>query len=422
MLDRMPTITERRDAGPGAGTGIGSAILDALSESAGQDTSASASDAAGVATVHSGREGGRETGHAAWAAATLPTVSRTFALNIRVLPGRLRRTVTTAYLLFRLADTVEDTPDVPESARSGLFEAMLDRLAGPPSSASGGGHREGAAERAAWDLLAAGAAHDGERALVRQRALLWDETDTLPPGDRAAVARYLGESIRGMMSAPRGRADPAAPECLATADDLRRYCWHVAGTVGAMLTELFLGNEPLLQPATDPTAAADLRGDSEAFGRALQLVNILQDVAGDVAEGRCYLPAEWLAEEGLRPGQLLEKGRRAAGLRVLRRVAAWASADLDAALRYTLRIPRGAVRLRVFCLWPLMAALRTLGKVVRGVDALVPGRRPKILRRVLYQDMAAAVGLAPSRRAVRSYVALIRRSEFPPGWPAGAGR
>ena len=38
----------------------------------------------------------------------LPAVSRTFALSIRVLPGTLGRAVLTAYLLCRIADTVED--------------------------------------------------------------------------------------------------------------------------------------------------------------------------------------------------------------------------------------------------------------------------------------------------------------------------
>ena len=36
--------------------------------------------------------------------ALLPRVSRTFALNIRILPGELKPSVTVAYLLFRLAD------------------------------------------------------------------------------------------------------------------------------------------------------------------------------------------------------------------------------------------------------------------------------------------------------------------------------
>ena len=38
----------------------------------------------------------------------LPKVSRTFAPTIRMLPGQLNLTVMVAYLLCRIADTVED--------------------------------------------------------------------------------------------------------------------------------------------------------------------------------------------------------------------------------------------------------------------------------------------------------------------------
>ena len=42
--------------------------------------------------------------------ALLPGVSRTFALTIPQLPEPLRVPVTNAYLLCRLADTIEDEP------------------------------------------------------------------------------------------------------------------------------------------------------------------------------------------------------------------------------------------------------------------------------------------------------------------------
>src|SRR5207249_5078070 len=68
-------------------------------------------------------------------------------------------------------------------------------------------------------------------------------------------------------------------------DDLRAYCYAVAGIVGEMLTELFLLGCAGLQPI-----ASDLRTDASAFGEALQLVNILKDSAADAVEGRHYLP------------------------------------------------------------------------------------------------------------------------------------
>jgi farnesyl-diphosphate farnesyltransferase len=69
-------------------------------------------------------------------------------------------------------------------------------------------------------------------------------------------------------------------------EDLRNYCYVVAGIVGELLTELFLLEEISLR-----TVGADLRGRARAFGEALQLVNILKDSAEDAAEGRRYLPA-----------------------------------------------------------------------------------------------------------------------------------
>jgi len=43
----------------------------------------------------------------------LPYVSRTFALTIPQLPQPLRTAVTNAYLLCRIADTIEDEPALP---------------------------------------------------------------------------------------------------------------------------------------------------------------------------------------------------------------------------------------------------------------------------------------------------------------------
>ncbi|MCU0627289.1 MAG: squalene/phytoene synthase family protein, partial [Gemmatimonadaceae bacterium] len=59
-----------------------------------------------------------------WSRAILPRVSRTFALSVRVLPGDLGRAVLAAYLLCRIADTIEDAPTLPAAHKA----ATLDRL------------------------------------------------------------------------------------------------------------------------------------------------------------------------------------------------------------------------------------------------------------------------------------------------------
>src|SRR5881398_1547374 len=55
----------------------------------------------------------------------LPAVSRTFALSIRILPGDLGAAVRDAYLLCRIADTIEDAPGIDAAEKA----SMLDDLA-----------------------------------------------------------------------------------------------------------------------------------------------------------------------------------------------------------------------------------------------------------------------------------------------------
>ena len=74
----------------------------------------------------------------------------------------------------------------------------------------------------------------------------------------------------------------------ATFDDLYRYCYHVASAVGLCCIHIW-GFHGDAYPA------------AEAAGIALQLTNILRDVAEDAARGRVYLPAEDLARFGCTP-------------------------------------------------------------------------------------------------------------------------
>ena len=74
-----------------------------------------------------------------------------------------------------------------------------------------------------------------------------------------------------------------APD-LATLD---LYCDRVAAAVGRLSVRAF----------GDASAAAD--EVAHALGRALQLTNILRDIAEDAGRGRLYLPAEWLDAAGV---------------------------------------------------------------------------------------------------------------------------
>jgi farnesyl-diphosphate farnesyltransferase len=81
------------------------------------------------------------------------------------------------------------------------------------------------------------------------------------------------------------RTDEKGQLALETLQDLRDYCYVVAGIVGIMLTELYLlGRLELVKNARD------LQSRAARFGEGLQLVNILKDARQDADEGRRYLP------------------------------------------------------------------------------------------------------------------------------------
>src|SRR5712671_3263186 len=60
----------------------------------------------------------------------LPAVSRTFALTIPQLPPALRTSVTNAYLLCRIADTIEDEPALSPAASLHFLQRFVAVLYG----------------------------------------------------------------------------------------------------------------------------------------------------------------------------------------------------------------------------------------------------------------------------------------------------
>jgi squalene synthase HpnC/squalene synthase HpnD len=103
--------------------------------------------------------------------------------------------------------------------------------------------------------------------------------------------QYFADLIAGMEMDLEGRGLVR----YTTFDDLARYCFHVAGTVGLIAVEIFGYRDP--------------RAHDYALnlGTALQLVNILRDVESDARGGRIYIPREDLERVGVRPSDLEAK-------------------------------------------------------------------------------------------------------------------
>lgn len=93
-----------------------------------------------------------------------------------------------------------------------------------------------------------------------------------------------------------------------TFDDTLRYCYHVAGVVGLMMAWIMgVRDEAVLDRACD-------------LGLAFQLTNIARDIVEDAENGRCYLPAQWLAEEGMTAREIADPAKRQHIARLARRL------------------------------------------------------------------------------------------------------
>ena len=309
------------------------------------------------------RDADRATEAGRFAREILPAVSRTFALSIRVLPGELGRAVLTAYLLCRIADTLEDEPTLPATEKA----ALLDELQRCFDDA--------AAADALPDRVAGLAGEPAHVRLTRHADLVFVLFRSLSPRTREHVKRWVGEMIGGMrkfvLLYPNGIR-------IQSLEEYREYCYYVAGTVGYLLTDLWHEHVPSI----GERRYLVLREKCRAFAEALQTVNILKDVATDAErENSIYVPEQLLREHGSSHAELLHADRMRGTRAALATLVALAHHDLEGARSYLLLIPRRAVPIRLFCVLPLLFAYATLRDLTHLPHALAQRTVVKISRR-----------------------------------------
>lgn len=316
----------------------------------------------------------------------LPGVSRTFAVNIALLGGSLGESVRTAYLLCRAADAIEDSWGGTAGDLAARFAAFLAALDGDDAAARALAEeaRGRAGGRSDLTLLAS-----LPRVLAVYRAL--------PDSDRGAVGAGVHTLASGMCRyAVRATTRASGLPYLDDDAELHDYCYVVAGCVGVMLTRLF---ESRIGPE-EPARREARRALAPIVGEALQLTNILLDWPNDVREGRCYLPATWLARHGLTPAQLTDP-RIAEGRELALRLEALAHAALDQVPDYLDTLPARMMRVRLFCLWPAMWARASVRLAHREPAFPWSPKRPRLTRGDLWWSAAHSLLIAHDPRGVR---------------------
>lgn len=241
----------------------------------------------------------------------LQQTSRTFYISIVRLPQPLSDAVMSSYLALRAIDEIEDHPQLDKSTKIRILGAISDEF-------------QSRASHPANQFSVVLGRYENDLAEVTNRL---DEWIDLAPG--ALVTRIC--DVTATMA-----------QCMAywvrknwqirTKRDLDRYTFGVAGSVGLLLSDLWLWY--------DGTQSS--RRDAIGFGRGLQAVNILRNRPEDLARGVDFFPDGWVEDD----------------------LAFYARRNLRRASSYVNSLPSGPVK--ECCVTPLTLAYATLDALGRG--------------------------------------------------------
>lgn len=292
-----------------------------------------------------------------------------------------------AYLVCRVADTIEDDTSLSVPTRRALLLQWRSAIVGT-SELPG-------------EIGAVGRSVD-ERTLMGASGAVHRSFQALPESDRAIVRVWAVEMIEGMASSLPAGLDPQAP-LFQDMEQLERYCYFVAGTVGHMLTELFKESCDLIRG----DRLERMRELSTPFGLGLQFTNVIRDAENDRNEGRVFIPAMLWDAAQVEPPHFFDGQNDNASWAVVNPLLARADELLHDAFVYSMLIPRRAFRIRLFCIVQLFFARRTLALVRRNATRGVPSTRVKMSRQQIYVLLAVSIVLSPfDAMLARAYTRL----------------
>ena len=313
----------------------------------------------------------------------LPLVSRTFALTIPQLPQSLRNVVANAYLLCRVADTIEDDALLTPQQKQHYGKHLTAVISG-----------EEPADPLSCELVPklSPLTSVAEKDLLAQLPLIIYLTHSFNENQRLSIERCVNVMCYGM-----GRfQQQVSVDGLAEIGDMNSYCYYVAGVVGELLTDLFCDYSDEIENLRQPmhTLAA-------SFGQGLQMTNILKDQWDDRKHGVCWLPRDVFARRGLSLSELSPGDFTPAYADALNELIGFAHGHLRNALSYTLLIPKHETGIRSFCYWAISLAILTL-KNIRNKPGFVDAAEVKVPR----SKVAKAILL--SNLSVRSNALLAK--------------
>jgi len=325
----------------------------------------------------------------------LKSVSRSFYLSIRVLPPAMQFSVAVAYLLARAADTIADTASIDTEQRVyflRLFREFIlcdfdaDKLKELNTEVTP--HLE----------------VRSEICLMKSLKEIIEHYHSLDTKNFFAVQKVVDILTQGMEKDLSTFTDKEKIVALKTDDDLEEYIYLVAGCVGEFWTDLSILHRPVLK---NWNREIQIQLGIE-FGKALQLTNILRDVAKDAQLGRCYFPQHALDHYKLETEMLKNPRNDAAFRPIINHWLQQAVVYFDSAENYLYSIPKNSYRLRFAALWPILIGLKTLGLIANKGNFLDPSIQIKVSRNWVYRMLFFSVFCIFSNTLLRMWIQALR--------------
>lgn len=286
----------------------------------------------------------------------LKAVSRSFYLSLAILPARIRRTISLAYLLARTADTLADAeaaaPDLRKTCLVGFRRAVALAADGQPHH---------------FNPPNLPGLPESEMRLLQHSPSALDCLIRFPEKPSRHIQKVVATLTDGMLfdfdHFPQRPGQP--PHALKGAGDLDQYTYLVAGVVGEFWTQVAVSAGCLPEQKQDDLTAWGIR-----FGKGLQMINILRDMGGDLKRGRVYLPDASLAQCNVTASDLAGPDAFQQIKPIFGSHLALARAHLAHGHRFIIAHPRHCLKLRLAAIWPLWIGLATLQSLETSRDPL----------------------------------------------------
>ncbi len=303
----------------------------------------------------------------------LKHTSRSLYVSVQMLPPALRPAFGLAYLLCRYADTIADTPLLPEEKRVYWIQSFPQIVRS----------RQAPEYNALLQAITGTSENPYEQALIQHLPDCLRALNAIPTSQQLFIYEVVESVCEGMkidlMKFPN---DPQrVPQAFLLESDLTHYCRLMGGKPGLFWSKLIFHTHATTLPKETFYELGQQVGD------ALQIVNILRDLPKDLQNGRCYFPQTDLEKAGLSTSDLLNPQKSHAFAPIQTKWIRWGKQNLASALPYYKAISKRAWRTRAAVAWPMLWTADTFVKLARTPDLLNPQKRVKISRVRVYATM-----------------------------------